>query len=88
MHQTEKIFEEHGSNLSNEDKQSIDNALKDAKVALEADDVVQMNTAQETLQTVTYKISEAMYANQQSAEGPPVQDVQDGDDVIIDAEAV
>ena len=88
IHQTEKLFDEHGSNLSNEDKQSIDNALKDAKVALEADDVVQMNTAQETLQTVTYKISEAMYASQQSTAEPPAQDVQDDDDVIIDAEAV
>ena len=86
VYQTEKIFTEHGSMLNNEDKQAIDNALQNAKSALEADDVAKMNTAQEELQSVAHKISEAMYAaEQQPQQQEPMQD--DGD-VIIDAEAV
>jgi molecular chaperone DnaK len=88
VYQTEKLFDEHGSKLSDEDKQDIDNALKDAKAALESDDVAQMDSAQEALQSVAHKISEAMYAEQQAAQEqqPPQDDHDDGE--IIDAEAV
>jgi molecular chaperone DnaK len=89
VYQTEKIFTEHGSMLNNEDKQAIDNALQNAKSALEADDVAKMNTAQEELQSVAHKISEAMYAAQQQPQQPQQQEpMQDDGDVIIDAEAV
>ncbi len=88
VHQTEKLFDEHGSNLNNEDKQAMDNALKNAKEALEADDLTKMNSAQEELQSVAHKISEAMYADQQSQQCQQPAAPQDDDDVIIDAEAV
>ena len=85
----QELFAEHGGALSNEDKQAIDSALKDAKLALESDDITKMNAAQETLQAVAYKVSEAMYAAQQAQEQeqqPPAQ--HNDDDIIIDAEAV
>ena len=86
VYQTEKLFSEYGSELSDEDKQAIDNALQSAKSALEADDVAKMNAAQEELQSVAHKISEVMYAEgqQQEQQAP----MQDNDDVIVDAEAV
>ena len=43
-----------------------------------------MNAAQETLQAVAYKISEAMYTAQQEQQ----PSMKDDDDVVIDAEAV
>ena len=88
VYQTEKIFTEHGSMLNNEDKQAIDNALQNAKSALEADDVAKMNTAQEELQSVAHKISEAMYAAQQQPQQQEQPAPMQDDDVIIDAEAV
>ena len=81
--QTEKLFSENGSQLSNEDKQAIDGALEAGRTALENDDVAMMNASHEALQLVVHKISEAMYNAQQQQEPH-----QDDDEVIIDAEAV
>jgi|18_taG_2_1085343.scaffolds.fasta_scaffold00412_3 molecular chaperone DnaK len=89
VHQTEKLFDEHGGDINDEDKQAMDSALQDAKMALESDELSKMNSAQESLQSLVYRVSEAMYAaEQQKAQQEQQAPEQDDDDVIIDAEAV
>jgi molecular chaperone DnaK len=85
--QSEKLYKEHGDKLSDEDKQSIDNALCDAKEALEKDDVAKINASRESLQAMMYKISESLYQSVSESQEPPAE----GDDIgeeIIDAEVV
>jgi len=90
IYQTETLFSEHGDKLSDADKHNIDTALNNAKDAIESDDVDKMNAAQENVQLVAQKISQALYAsmNQESTAQQPGDDGEISDDDIIDAEAV
>jgi len=90
IHQTEKLFGEHGGQLTHEDKQATDGALEAARAALENDDIAMINASYEALQLVAHKLSEAMYntQQQQANEQQPQQEYDDDDDVVIDAEAV
>ena len=90
VYQTEALFNEHGDKLSDEDKQAIDGALAGAREALGADETTKMKSAQETLQAVAFKISEAMYAAQQAQQEEPQEEQQEeyDDENVIDAEAV
>ena len=92
VYQTEKSFKEHGEKLSPEDRTELDNALKDAKAALEADDFDKITKAQESLQTIAYKLSEILYkeAAEQQGDAPGDNDGDnDGaDDEVIDVEEV
>ena len=87
IHHTKKLYDDHGVNMSSEDKQAIDGALEAAKTALEADNAEMIVSAHSALELMVHKISETMYAQQQTAQEPdPAQDQYDGE--IIDAEAV
>jgi len=92
VYQTEKTFKEHGDKLPPEDRQALDEGLAKAKDAVEKDDFEAMKAAQEHLQSVAYRLSEAMYKSADSespegGEGPgPDGSVEDAD--VIDAEEV
>ena len=94
IYQTEALFKEHGDKLTDTDKHDIDSALSGARDALESDDVSKMQSAQENVQILMQKISQALYASmsqEQEAtrpgEGGEISD-DDIDDDIIDADAV
>jgi molecular chaperone DnaK len=64
IYQTEKTMAEHGSALDAPAKQTIDEAIANAKSKLESNDADEMNRAAETLSNASHKLAEAMYAAQ------------------------
>jgi molecular chaperone DnaK len=74
VYQTEKMLKEHGDKISGGERGDVENAMADAKKALEGGDVAAMNTAKEKLVQASHKLAEAMYkstAAQPGAEGAP-----------------
>ena len=79
--QSEKLYTEHGDKLSDEDKQNIDNALRDAKDALEKNESDKILAARDSLQTVMHKVSETLY-QAASAEVPQPEEKNEEEDII------
>jgi molecular chaperone DnaK len=69
IYQTEKNLSEHGGEVDAASKSTIDDALKDAKTALESNDAEQMKGAMERLNKAQHKLAEAMYAKASAAQG-------------------
>jgi molecular chaperone DnaK len=100
VYQTEKMLREHGDKISGSERGDVENALADAKKALEGSEVSAMSTARDRLQQASHKLAEAMYkataAPAQpgaSGAGPqPGAEAAGGqkkkDDGVIDAEYV
>jgi molecular chaperone DnaK len=104
VYNVEKTFREHGDKISGDERQQVENALADAKKALESNDKAQMDSARERLTQASHKLAEEMYkatAQQQAqqAGGPqagpsagtetgPTGGEQKKDEGVIDAEYV
>ncbi len=103
VYQVEKMLREHGDKISGSERGDVENALADAKKALEGGEVAAMNGARDRLQQASHKLAEAMYkatASQAqpgpgaSAGGPQpgangaAAGGQKKDDGVIDAEYV
>ena len=103
VYQVEKMLREHGDKISGSERGDVENALADAKKALEGGEVQAMNAARDRLQQASHKLAEAMYkatASQAqpgagaSAGGPQpgangaAAGGQKKDDGVIDAEYV
>jgi molecular chaperone DnaK len=71
VYQIEKMLRENGDKISGGERGEVENALGDAKKALESGDMKAMNSARERLQTASHKLAEAMY---KSAAPPPNAD--------------
>jgi molecular chaperone DnaK len=99
----EKMLREHGDKISGSERGDVENAVADAKKALESNDKSQMDKARERLTQASHKLAEQMYkaAQPQGApgEGPmpgaeagPGADgdgrAQKKDEGVIDAEYV
>ncbi|WP_047865287.1 molecular chaperone DnaK [Rubrobacter aplysinae] len=68
-------------------KNEIDEALKEAKEALQGEDIEQIKEKQEALQTASHKLSEALYQNAQQEQ--QASDAGESDeDFVEDAEVV
>jgi molecular chaperone DnaK len=73
VYQTEKMLKEHGDKISGQERSDVENAVADAKKALEGGDVAAMNGARDRLTQASHKLAEAMYkstAAQPGAEAP------------------
>src|SRR5437868_2800686 len=68
VYQIEKMLKEQGDKISGSDRGDVENALADAKKALESNDKAQMDKARETLTAASHKLAEQMY---KSAQTPP-----------------
>jgi molecular chaperone DnaK len=90
IHQTESLFEEHGDKLSDTDKHDLDTVLSNAKDALESDNTDKMQSANQEVQALMQKISQALYASMSQEQGPQqtVSTDENIEDDIIEAEAV
>jgi molecular chaperone DnaK len=100
VYQTEKMLKEHGDKISGQERGDVENALADAKKALEGGDVAAMNGARDRLVAASHKLAEAMYkatGAQPGAEAPgagPAGAAPGGngeakkDEGVIDAEYV
>jgi molecular chaperone DnaK len=98
VYNVEKLLREHGDKISGSERGDIENAVADAKRALESNDKNQMDRAREHLQQVSNKLAEQMYRAAQSqstgaGSGGGARPSQGGnghgkDDGVVDAEYV
>jgi molecular chaperone DnaK len=100
IHSTEKQLAEHGDKVDASVKSEIENAISEAKQAVESGDVEQMTTKTNALAQSAMKLGEAMYKAQQAeteaAAGPdagtsppesePQEDVVDAEFSEVDEE--
>ncbi len=91
VHSTEKMLEEHGDKVSEDDKKEIELAMADAKTALEGDDAEDIAAKSQALATASMKIGQAVYeASQSEGDGAPedIADAMDdgGADDVVDAD--
>jgi molecular chaperone DnaK len=70
VYSIEKMLREHGDKISGQERSDVENALADAKKALEGTDAAAMNKARENLTSASHKLAEAMY-KASSAQTPP-----------------
>jgi len=101
VYQIEKMLKESGDKISGSERGDVENALADAKKALESNDKAQMDKARETLTQASHKLAEQMYKAAQPAGGPGAESSagtgpqpgangggQKKDEGVIDAEYV
>ncbi len=101
IYQIEKMLRESGDKISGSERGDVENALADAKKAVESNDKAQMDRARETLTQASHKLAEQMYKAAQAQTPPaggapggepaPGSDGQAGkkqDEGVIDAEYV
>jgi molecular chaperone DnaK len=100
VYNIEKMLREHGDKISGSERGDVENALADAKKALESNDKAQMDRAREALTRASHKLAEQMYKAAQAQPGPgagptPEAGAQPGgdgkakkDEGVIDAEYV
>jgi molecular chaperone DnaK len=69
VYQIEKMLKESGDKISGSDRGDVENALADAKKALESNDKAQMERARENLTKASHKLAEQMYKAAQSQPG-------------------
>jgi molecular chaperone DnaK len=70
VYQIEKMLREQGDKISGSERGEVENALADAKTALNSNDKQQMDQARELLTQVSHKLAEQMYQAAQP-QGPP-----------------
>jgi molecular chaperone DnaK len=101
VYSIEKMLREHGDKISGQERSDVENALADAKKALEGTEAAAMNSARDKLQAASHKLAEAMY-KASSAQTPPTggaapagdgqahegETQQKKDEGVIDAEYV
>src|ERR1700728_4215585 len=69
VYNVEKMLRENGDKISGSDRGDVENAVADAKKALESNDKVQMDRARETLTQASHKLAEQMYKAAQPTPG-------------------
>jgi len=71
IYNIEKMLKEHGDKISGSERGDVENALADAKKAVESNDKAQMDSARERLTTASHKLAEQMYKATQAQGGQP-----------------
>jgi molecular chaperone DnaK len=71
VYNVEKMLREHGDKISGSERGDVENAVADAKKALESNDKAQMDKARETLTQASHKLAEQMYKAAQPQGTPP-----------------
>jgi molecular chaperone DnaK len=61
VYNVEKMLRESGDKISGSERGDVENAVADAKKALESNDKAQMDRARETLTQASHKLAEQMY---------------------------
>jgi molecular chaperone DnaK len=96
------MLKEHGDKISGSERGDVENALADAKKAIESNDKAQMDSAREKLTAASHKLAEQMYKATQATGAPGAgptpgtdgasggngQAQQKKDEGVIDAEYV
>jgi molecular chaperone DnaK len=71
VYSVEKMLREQGDKISGSERGDVENALADAKKALESNDKAQMERARNTLTQASHKLAEAMYKQAAPGTGAP-----------------
>ncbi|HTR26524.1 MAG TPA: molecular chaperone DnaK, partial [Terriglobales bacterium] len=71
VYNIEKMLKEHGDKISGSERGDVENALADAKKAIESNDKAQMDSAREKLTAASHKLAEQMYKATQAQGGQP-----------------
>src|SRR5450432_4155257 len=69
VYSVEKMLREQGDKISGSERGDVENAIADAKKALESSDKSAMDKARETLTQASHKLAEQMYKASQTAPG-------------------
>jgi molecular chaperone DnaK len=69
VYNIEKMLKEHGDKISGSERGDVENALADAKKAIESGNKAQMDSARERLTTASHKLAEQMYKATQATPG-------------------
>jgi molecular chaperone DnaK len=69
IYQAEKSLAELGSNVSDTDRDTIENQISTLKEISQTEDIGAIRTASETLQNATYALSRQMYSDASAANG-------------------
>jgi molecular chaperone DnaK len=69
VYNVEKMLRESGDKISGSDRGDVENAVADAKKALESNDKAQMDKARENLTKASHKLAEEMYKAAQATPG-------------------
>ncbi|MDN5697817.1 MAG: Hsp70 family protein, partial [Rubrobacter sp.] len=88
VYSVERSLSEYDGQVDVGTKNEIDEALKEAKEALQGDDVEQIRQKHEALQTASHKLSEVIYQQAQQEQQSSEQQQSDEDDLVEDAEVV
>jgi molecular chaperone DnaK len=70
VYSVEKMLREQGDKISGSERGDVENAVADAKKALESNDKAAMDKARETLTQASHKLAEQMYKAAQAAPSP------------------
>src|ERR1043165_8294670 len=70
VYSIEKVLREHGNKISGAEPGDVENAVADAKKALESNDKAQMDKARESLTAASHKLAEQMYKAAQPQGAP------------------
>ena len=70
VYNVEKMLREQGDKISGSDRGDVENAIADAKKALESNDKSSMDKARETLTQASHKLAEQMYKAAQTTQTP------------------
>ena len=89
IYQAEKMIADNGETLSDEDKQSLQATIEEAKKDLESQDAARIDSARQKLEAELHKVAEALYkegANAAAEPGEAEAPSSDDSDDVIDAE--
>ncbi len=89
VHSAEKSVEEFGEKVSEEDKNEIELAIASLKEAIEADDVEDIKSKSEVLNTAVMKLGQAMYEAEQeeaAASDAASDAARDEEEDVVDAD--
>jgi molecular chaperone DnaK len=70
VYNIDKMLKENGDKISGSERGDVENALADARKALEGTDAAAMNSARERLTQASHKLAEAMYKSAQPQGAP------------------
>jgi molecular chaperone DnaK len=84
----EKMLREHGDKIAQSDRGDVENAVADAKRALESNDKQTMDRARERLTQASHKLAEQMYKAQQGQPAGAGDSQTKGKEGVVDAEYV
>ena len=71
IYNVEKVLIEHGGKISGTERGEVENAVADAKSALQSNDKGTMEHAREHLTHVSHKLAEQIYRSAQTGAGRP-----------------